>query len=308
MENKQDSNATTGDVVIDYRSLLTWIATALVGYSLLSGLLITLLPFGVYAQYSIIVHTVVGVVSLLPLIAAIYLHWQRRKGDAPAPIARTAMLAIAVLVVCLFTGLLITAMALFGTWVPGWVDTVHLVSALVLGALIAMHLAPIVARYGKTEASPRRAPRKRFVATGAALILVLFAVTGLLSQAQTEASQFQAFDDDYNWPHGDDRAFWPSRVAIANTPWLNRFLADVEQVVGTERAAAFGESLRGPQDAGLRAQTAELVAALELDADAASAIGTLVERAVVQQKETGSLKPSALAGSATCGTSGCHSL
>ncbi len=306
MENKQETNATTGAVVIDYRSFLTWIATSLIAYSLLSGLLITLLPFGVYAQYSIIIHTVVGLVSLLPLVAAIYLHWQRRRADAPAPVARKAMLAIATLAVSLLTGLLITGMALFGTWVADWVDTVHLVSALVLGALIAMHLAPIVARYGNTEASPRRAPRKRFVATGAALILVLFAVTGLLSQAQTEPSQFQAFAEDYNWPHGDDRAFWPSRVAIANTPWLNRFLTDVEQVVGAERAAAFEESLRGPQDAGLRAQTAELVAALELDAGAASAIDTLVERAVVEQKETGSLKPSALAGSATCGTSGCH--
>jgi len=68
MDNKQDSNRTTGDVVIDYRSFLTWIATALVAYSLLSGLLITLLPFGVYAQYSIVIHTVVGVVSLLPLV------------------------------------------------------------------------------------------------------------------------------------------------------------------------------------------------------------------------------------------------
>lgn len=306
MDNKQDSKATTGDVVIDYRSFLTWIATSLVAYSLLSGLVITLLPFGVYTQYSIIVHTVVGVVSLLPLVAAVYLHWQRRRSDAPAPVARAAMIAIAALGVSLFTGLLITGMAIFGTWVPGWVDTVHLVSALVLGVLIAVHLAPIVKRYGNTEASPRRAPRKRFVATGAAIILVLFAVTGFLSQAQTEPSQFQAFDEDYNWPYGDDRAFWPSRIAIANSPWLNRFLGDVEQVVGAERAKAFEETLSGPQDAGLRAQTAALVGALELDAEASSAIDALVERAVVEQKERGSLKPSALAGSATCGNSGCH--
>ena len=159
MDNKQDSNPTTGDVVIDYRSFLTWIATSLVAYSLLSGLVITLLPFGVYTQYSIIVHTVVGVVSLLPLVAAVYLHWQRRRSDAPAPVARAAMIAIAALGVSLFTGLLITGMAIFGTWVPGWVDTVHLVSALVLGVLIAVHLAPIVKRYGNAEASPRRAPR-----------------------------------------------------------------------------------------------------------------------------------------------------
>ena len=306
MDNQQETHATPGEVIIDYRSFLTWIATSVVGYSLLSGLMVTLLPFGVYAQFSIIVHTVVGTVAVIPLVVAVYLHWQRRKPDAPAPIARTAMVAIAALAVCLLTGLLITAMALFGTWVPGWADTVHLVSALVLGTLIAIHLAPIVARYGKAEASPRRAPRKRFVWTAVAIIAVLFAVTGFLSQAQTEPQQFQAFSDGYDWPHGDDRAFWPSRVAVANTPWLNHFLAGVEQVVGPDRAKNFEATLRGPQDAGLRAQTAELVAALELDAAAASAIDGLVEEAVARQMETGSLKPSALAGSATCGNSGCH--
>ncbi len=306
MDNKQEPEPTPADVIIDYRSFLTWIATSVVAYSLLSGLLITLLPFGIYVQYSIIIHTSVGLVALVPLVAAVYLHWQRRKGDAPVPVARTAMIAIAALVACVATGLVISAMALFGTWVPRWLDTVHLVSALVLGTLVAVHLAPIVARYRNTEASPRRAPRKRFVATGVGVILVLFAVTGLLSQAQTEPQQFQAFSDDYNWPHGDDRAFWPSRAAIANTPWLERFLSGVGQVVGAEQAKAFEDALRGPQDAGLRAQTAALVAELELDANAASAVDALVERAVVEQRELGSLKPAALSGSATCGTSGCH--
>jgi hypothetical protein len=306
MDNKQEPNATPAEVIIDYRSFLTWVATSVVAYSLLSGLMVTLLPFGIYAQFSIIIHTIVGVVAVIPLIAAVYLHWQRRKPDAPAPIARTAMVAIAALAVCLLTGLFITAMALFGTWVPGWMDTVHLVSALVLGTLIAVHLAPIVGRYGKAAASPRRAPRKRFVATGVAIIMVLFGITGFLSQAQIEPQQFQAFSDDYDWPHGDDRAFWPSRVAVANTPWLDHFLSGVAQVVGRDNAQQFDTTLRGPQDAGLRAQTAELVAALELDAEAASAIDGLVEEAVARQMETGSLKPSALAGSATCGNSGCH--
>ncbi len=306
MDNKQEPTSTPGDVIIDYRSFLTWIATSIVAYSLLSGLMVTLLPFGVYTQFSIIIHTAVGLVAVIPLVAAVYLHWQRRRSDAPVPVARAAMIAIAALGVCVLTGLVITAMALFGTWVPGWVDTVHLVSALVLGALIVLHLAPIVGRYGNAEASPRRAPRKRFVATGVAIIMVLFAVTGFLSRAQTEPDPFQAFSDDYNWPHGDDRAFWPSRIAVANTPWLNQFLSGVEQVVGAENAKAFEATLRGPQDAGLRAQTAELVASLELDTDAASAIDGLVEEAVARQMETGSLKPSALAGSATCGNSGCH--
>jgi hypothetical protein len=306
MDNKQETSPTPGNAIIDYRSFLTWLATAVVAYSLLSGLLITLLPFGVYAQFSIIVHTVTGVVSLLPLVAAVYMHWRRRRSDAPAAVAQNAIIAIMALGACLLSGLIITAMALFGTWVPGWVDTVHLVAALLLGALLAWHLAPIVGRYGSTEATPRRAPRKRFVATGVAVILMLFGITGFLSQAQTEPARFAAFSDNYDWPHGDDRAFWPSRAAIANTPWQNRFLEDVGELVGPQTAKAFDSALRSPQDAGFRATAALLVEALELDSNAAAAVETLVERAIAGSKQSGALQPAALSGSATCGSSGCH--
>jgi len=120
MDNKQQSVPTPGEVIIDYRSFLTWIATAFVMYSLLSGLMVTLLPFWVYTQFSIIIHTIVGLVVVIPLVAAVYLHWQRRRSDAPVPVARSAIFAMAMLGVCLLTGLVITAMALFGIypWVP----------------------------------------------------------------------------------------------------------------------------------------------------------------------------------------------
>ena len=50
----------------DYRSLLTWIASGVLLYLLISGALIFWLPFSVYTQYSVIVHTVAGVIALLP--------------------------------------------------------------------------------------------------------------------------------------------------------------------------------------------------------------------------------------------------
>ena len=93
MDNKQQSVPTPGEVIIDYRSFLTWIATAFVMYSLLSGLMVTLLPFWVYTQFSIIIHTIVGLVVVIPLVAAVYLHWQRRRSDAPVPVARSAIFA-----------------------------------------------------------------------------------------------------------------------------------------------------------------------------------------------------------------------
>jgi hypothetical protein len=303
---QEHEQARPAEVVIDYRSFLTWIGTAVVVYLILSGLATNLLPFSVFVQYSIIVHTVVGLIAVVPLVAIEYYHWKRRRGDATIGIARTALIAMAVLVLCLLTGLVITGMALFGIRVAELASTIHLVSAILLGVLIVAHLAPIVRRYGKTAPSPRRAPRKRFVFTGLGIIASLFLITGLLAGAQPEQQPFQAFPADYDLPHGDDRPFWPSRAAIADPPWLTDFLANVAVELGPEHGEAFADSLGGPETSGLRERTAELVESMALDADAIARVTTLVEAAISNKKETGSLKPASLAGSSSCGSSGCH--
>ncbi len=294
------------DVVIDYRSLLTWIATAIIAYSLLSGLASQLLSFSIFVQYSIIVHTVVGLISVGPLLAIAYYHWQRRKRDAVTPVARVAIAALLTLGFCLLTGLLITAMALFGIRVAEIASTLHLVSGLLLGALMVLHLTPIVRRYGKTAPSPRRAPRKRFVATGVVIVLVLFTLTGTLTNTHTEAGHFQAFADDYDWPYGDDRPFWPSRATIAEPPWLTTFLSNVSSELGPARGETFADALGGPETDGIRARVEALVESLELDADSVSTVNALVEQAISDKRETGALIPASLAGSASCGSSGCH--
>ena len=65
----------------DFRTLLTWIASGLLLYLLVSGGLIFWLPFGVYAQYSVIVHSVAGVLTLLPVAIIVVMHWRRRDAS-----------------------------------------------------------------------------------------------------------------------------------------------------------------------------------------------------------------------------------
>jgi len=305
MHSNQQSGPTHG-VVIDFRSFLTWIATMTVIYSLLSGLAVVLLPFGIFIQYSILIHTVVGLAATAPLIAITYFHWQRRSNEAAMPVARIAFATLLLLVLCLGTGLLVAGMALFGIRVGELASTVHLVSALLLGTLLAWHLLPIVRRYRNTAPSPRRPARRRFAAAGIAIVLSLFALTAVLTHLQTEAVHFQAFDEDYNWPHGDDRAFWPSRASIADPPWLTTFLSGISNTFGLEQGQSFADALSGPETEGLRSRVAALVESLELDAAATAAIDALVERAVSEQKNNGALSPSSLGGASGCGSSGCH--
>jgi len=293
-------------VVIDYRSLLTWVATAIIVYFLLSGLAVLLLPFSVFAQYSILIHTTVGLISVGPLLAIEYYHWQRRKGNAEVPVARVAIAAMLTLGLCLLTGLLVAGMALFGIRVVELASWAHLISALLLGALMLLHLVPIFRRYGKTAPSPRRAPRKRFVATSVSIVLLLFALTGALAQMRSNPEHFQAFADDYDWSYGDDRPFWPSRAMIADPPWLTTFLSNVSTELGPAHGEAFADALGGPETDGVRARVAALVESLELDDASAGAVNVLVEQAISDQRENGALKPASLAGSSGCGSSGCH--
>jgi hypothetical protein len=306
MKNNQEQGRQAESVIIDYRSLLTWIATAILVYCLLSGLVIALLPFGTYTQYSIVVHTTVGLVATLPLLFIEYLHWQRRWSESAMSVARVALAAVLMLGLCLATGLYMAATGFFGIRVPDIAGALHLLFGLTLGALMIIHLLPVVRRYGRAAPTPRRAPRKRFVATGVVIVLVLFGVAGVLSAKWNEPQHFQAFADDYEWPHGDDRPFWPSRASIAGTPWKSGFLAAASAELGSEVGAELVTALGGPETDGLRQRSAALAVNLELDEANVAALEALVEQAIADKRRAGSLKPSSLSGSATCGSSGCH--
>ena len=78
----------------DFRTLLTWVASGLLLYLLVSGALIFWLPFSVYAQYSVIVHSMAGVVALVPIAVVVVMHWRRREtsiSGAPAALAKAGV-------------------------------------------------------------------------------------------------------------------------------------------------------------------------------------------------------------------------
>jgi len=290
----------------DYRMLRTWIVTALIVYALLSGLVVRLLPFSVFVQYSVLVHSAVGLLCTVPMVMAVVAHRRRRSQDAPPAAARIAVAALLALLACLGSGLVVAAMALFGVRVHGFADGMHLVTALALAALLVWHLVPMLRRYRTAPPTPRRPARRRYAAAGAAIVAALFVVAAGPAALQSGPDPYRAFADDYEWPHGDDRPFWPSRAALADTPWFTGLMSGISATLGAEQAQVFRATLDGPQDEGLRAQVKAVATQLGLSGDAAERIDQLVEQAVREQRAAGALRPEALAGSAGCGSSGCH--
>jgi len=308
LDNDTTKAGTNEKVIVDWRSFLTWVTTSILIYGFLSGLAILLLPFGAFTQYSIVVHSAVGILSCVPICWLVYLHWRRRNHQIPPMVQWVAGLATLLLAVCILAGVVLSLQAAFGTWVTPAVRYVHLVAGLLLGLAVFAHLVPILLRYRNTPATVRRPARHRFVAIGISGIAVLFAITYGLAKTLQQPTHFQAFDDDYSWTFDGDRPFWPSQASISNPPWQKRLHESLRQALNETDFAAVQSKLSewkatagGPITA-LRAA----IDTLDTNDQLQLKLQQILADAEINLKQTGAIRPGSLTGSAGCGASGCH--
>jgi len=292
----------------DVRSLLTWLVSGILFYLLLSGAFVYWLPFSVYSQYSVIVHTVVGIASLLPGSWIVFLHWRRRDGAVVGAPAVLANLTVVLLVSCVVSGLVIVSQSVIGTAVQRIWWLLHQLSAVGFGIGIFLHMLPILLRYRSTPSTPRRFARRGFIAAAVAVLAAPLAATSWLAGDDETPSSYQAFSDDYDWRFGNDRPFWPSRARLADAPWdlelrgnLRELLGDDEQSELLDALAAYDEEAGGPL-----ARLARATSDLALEPERKAKISALIMGAEDSLRERGAIKADTLLGSDTCGSSGCH--
>lgn len=292
----------------DFRSLLTWIASGLLIYLSVSGALIFWLPFGVYTQYSVIVHSVAGVLAVLPVTIIVGMHWRRRDISIEGRPATLAKASMAILVVSIASGLTIVLQSVFGRVVQDVWWLVHQLSALAFGIMLFLHLLPILMRYANTPSTPRRMARRWFLTAAAVLLVAPLAVTDWLAKQVDTPAQFQAFPANYVWRYDNDRPFWPSRARIANPPWerqlqegVSTLFSDSEQETLRASMAEFEESRGGPLERLRRA-----VSLMALDTGRQQQFNELVAAAGESLIQAGALRPEPLLGAESCGAGGCH--
>ena len=304
----QDNQHNQDTINPDFRSLLTWIASGLLIYLLVSGALVFWLPFGIYTQYSVIVHSVAGVLALLPATIIVVMHWRRRETSTAGVPAALAKSSLVILFLSIASGLAIVLQAVFGRVVDDFWWTIHQWSALAFSILLFLHLLPILMRYANTPSTPRRMARRWFLAAAAVFLVVPLAATDWLAKQVEPTAGFQAFPDNYVWQYDNDRPFWSSRARIANSPWetllkegLSDLLSETEQELLSTTMAELEESRYGPLERVRRAAPL-----LELDVDRKQQLNDLVAAASESLLKEGALRPEPLLGSESCGSGGCH--
>ncbi|MEX0601383.1 MAG: multiheme c-type cytochrome, partial [Rhodothermales bacterium] len=198
----------------EWRRKSLHVVAALLVFETLTGLAIWLLPFSVSNQVTVLVHTIVGVVFLVPYGWYQLRHWLVYRSRPLNHVKLTGYLGMAATSVALVSGGVLTAQALFGTRISYVWDTVHLVSTFAVVASALPHVLLIVYRDVRARAVEAMkavvAAERTFAINVTYLTVLLFGVIALGVYAYQPVQLQTELPDDYNYLYGAERPFAPS--------------------------------------------------------------------------------------------------
>lgn len=191
---------------------LTLLGLAALLFLALSGLAVTLAPFHAAIQWTVIVHTLVGLLTVLPLVWYFAAHWADYRRFALSDTVLLGYVAMAALAVCLVSGLVVTWQGLFGLrMAPIWRD-VHLWSTLAGLATGLAHVGLVVVRSrGRIrQRETVSAAMRPTLAWSLGVTLAGLALAACLPLVYSEPAYVNELPEDYSYLYGPDRPFAPS--------------------------------------------------------------------------------------------------
>jgi len=201
-------------------------------FETLTGLAILFLPFSVPAQLMVLIHTVAGVVFLIPCCWYLLRHLAEYWRSPVSHILVLGYLGAAALLLCLVSGLILTIQAAFGARISYFWDTVHIVTTFATVVFVGFHVVPLMFRERRVRGNLGPAVRSAawtyskgallLTLAGAALVLI-----GLVGYPPPGLQQ--DFPSGYSFPYGEERPFAPSLARTADGgPMDDRLLSGSE--------------------------------------------------------------------------------
>jgi len=215
----QEGNGMQPDRVKAWQEKQTRINLGLLLYLSLTGLAITFIPFGSFTQYNVLAHTVVGLAAIAPLLIYLWQHWKAYLSQPLTHMSWTGYIGVALFLVLLISGLVLTWQSLFGTRITyGW-SQVHLwLTFGLLAALLPHYLVPFfrTVRLSSPAREQLRAAQRGALWTGLAwcagltvpILAAMLAYSGIRYDNQ--------LPPDYRMIYGKDRPFAPSLAVTAS--------------------------------------------------------------------------------------------
>ena len=192
----------------------------------LTGLVITFAAFHAAIQWTVLLHTAVGLVLVVPLTWYLWAHWLDYKKYNMSDSLLLGYVGAVALLVCAISGLVVTWQGAFGLRMSPLWRNIHLYSTYAMLAANLLHILLVYVRYGAKRKTLRAGSLMiRLVGAAALTVLVLAGLTAAYSGAR----YVNEFPEGYNYLYGEDRPFAPS---LAMTSSGGAF--DEESLAGSE--------------------------------------------------------------------------
>ena len=292
----------------EWRSKLTGLISALLLFEIITGLTLYLLPFSRLNQFGLLLHSLLGIVMILPVLWYSYVHWLKRKGGNFSHFQLLGYLSIAMLLISIISGIIVTYQGLYEIKLNVFWDLVHLVSSLVFSIFVVLHLTTIIFRkVGKQGVAIELQQARRRYYINTLFGCILFFVVVLTATTVFKTPQInQAFPDDYNWRFGKDRPFAPSFAKIADEDIRTNLQENVMQLLSDTDAQKFKHNFSKPQAPDIGMFKAVELSLNDLNKPEAEQLQKVFDETAIEIQQQGAMTAQAMAGSASCGSSNCH--
>jgi hypothetical protein len=172
-----------------------------------TGLLVTFAPFLGAVQWSLLLHTGLGLLVIVPLTVYVVVHWLDYRRYNLSDAVLLGYVGGVALLACALSGLVVTWQGLFALRMsPAW-RAVHLYSTYVVLATAALHVVLVLVR-SKREKVAR--PAARSLGWSAAAAALAVAAAFALAAFYAGPTYVDELPADYSYLYGEDRPFAPS--------------------------------------------------------------------------------------------------
>ncbi len=201
------------------RALLAGVAS-LLAFETLTGLGVWLAPFSITSQVMVVLHTIIGIVCVIPYVWYQWRHWRLYESLRWSHVMLTGYFSMVSALALIVTGIILTLQAALSTRISHGLDLAHILATVALVASVLPHVGTLVvravrAKASETAAATRNAARhfgwRTAWLTAAQLALVVLAV--VVYRAPKLVNELPK---DYSYVYGKDRPFAPSLATTAS--------------------------------------------------------------------------------------------
>lgn len=227
LSQRQSNHIQTG-----WSTDLAKIAGAILMFEVVSGLVITFGPFRPAVQWGLLLHSIFGTITIVPLVWYFVRHWSDYYEQALSDVLLLGYVGMGLLTICLISGFWVAGQALFSIHTSPIIRYVHLISTLLAVAASVPHILISWWRRRNTEWTSGAAGWFR----GTAVLTVVGIIPmGILPLVYSGTKYRNQFPPDYSYAFGKDRPFAPS---LAHTSTNGAF--DPRSLAGSETCGASG--------------------------------------------------------------------